>query len=110
MGKVNTLGLKGKSGESYVFDIHPMDQEFNAVAAVYVIMCRYKDSKGAHIHKVIYIGETEDLSERFENYHKADCLTRHKATFICTHPGDDADSRLAKEDDLIKRHNPICND
>lgn len=64
---------------------------------------------GQYTHTVIYIGQTGDLSTRFDDHHKADCFTSHKANCICTHCDDDEDSRLAKEQDLIAYYNPPCN-
>lgn len=110
MAKIGTLPLKGKSGETYSFNVWPMDQQFNAVGAVYAITKRHADSKGGHSHTVIYVGETSDLSTRFENHHKADCFNQHESNCICTHQDDDEESRLAKENDLLKQHNPPCND
>ena len=87
-----------------------MNQEFLSVGAVYAVTRRYQSSEGGHNHDVVYIGQTEDLSTRFEDHHKADCFKEHKANCICTHGDSDEDSRLAKEDDLIKQYNPDCND
>jgi len=49
-----------------------------------------------------------DLSTRFNDHHQANCFTKNKANCIRIHR-DDEDSRLAKESDLMKRHNPDCN-
>lgn len=110
MAKIGTLILQGKSGEEYAFEIYPTGQEFYAVGAVYAVTRQYVNEKGTYTHHVIYIGQTEDLSTRFDNHHKADCFKEHEANRICTHRDDDDDSRLAKEDDLIKQYNPDCND
>jgi len=110
MAKISTVKFKGKSGESYDFNVYPMDQSFKAIGGVYVVTRRFKDEDDGFRHKIIYVGETGDLSTRFDNHHKADCFTEHSANCICVHVDDDEDSRLAKEDDLIKLHNPPCND
>ena len=58
----------------------------------------------------IYIGQTSDISERFENHHKWSCITRNGATHICTHKSSANETeRLAEESDLIKNYNPVCN-
>lgn len=103
------MTLKGKSGQTYEFECWPMDQSFNAVGAVYAVTRRYQDDNGNWKHKVLYVGETGDLSTRFDDHHKADCFANNKANRICTHLEDDEDSRLAIEDDLIKQYDPPCN-
>lgn len=110
MAKISTMTLDGKSGEKYIFNVWPMDQAFNNVGAVYAVTRRYKNAEGEYVHAVIYVGETGDLSTRFDNHHKADCFVEHNANCICTHQESDEDSRLAKEDDLIKEIGPPCND
>ena len=110
MAKLNDLTLYGKSGAAYEFEVWPMNQVFNAVAAVYAVTRRYqKTGATSYSHDVIYIGQTDDLSTRFADHHKADCFTKHKANCICTHRDDDEDSRLAKEKDLIANYDPPCN-
>ncbi|MGC2517256.1 MAG: hypothetical protein WA383_22260, partial [Terriglobales bacterium] len=42
------------------------------------------------------VGETGDLSTRFDDHHKADCFAQHNANCICTHGDEDEESRLAK--------------
>jgi hypothetical protein len=109
LAKISKLKLKGKSGEEYAFSVYPLDQGFKAVGAVYAVTRRHKNKKGEYSHDVIYVGETRNLSERFEDHHKIDCFKEHDANCICVHRDDDSDSRLAKEDDLVKQHNPDCN-
>ncbi|HTR26133.1 MAG TPA: GIY-YIG nuclease family protein [Terriglobales bacterium] len=109
MAKISTVTLKGKSGQTYDFDVWAINQAFKAVAAVYAVTRRYQSANSGYSHDVIYIGQTEDLSTRFDDHHKADCFTKHKANCICTHLDDDEDSRLAKEQDLIENYNPPCN-
>ena len=110
MAKIRTLTLKGRSGEKYEFNVYPIDASFKAVGAVYAVTRRYKDSEGGYKHDILYVGETEDLSTRFQNHHKADCFKQHNANCICTHRDDDLDSHVTKEDDLIEQYKPDCND
>jgi hypothetical protein len=109
MPKISAVTIKGKSGNEYAFDVWALDQAFNPVAAVYAVTRRYQNAALTYSHDVIYIGETEDLSTRFNGHHNADCFKKHKANCICTHRDGDSDSRLEKEDDLIQLHNPVCN-
>jgi excinuclease UvrABC nuclease subunit len=110
MPKLGDVTFHGKSGQGYVFEVYPVDTDFNDVAAVYAVTRRYKDTRGGYSHEIIYVGETKDLSERFDEHHKANCFIRHNANCICTHLDDKEAPRLTKENDLIKKHNPPCND
>ncbi|MGA2456726.1 MAG: hypothetical protein ABSF85_04100 [Terriglobales bacterium] len=110
MAKISTATFSGLSGTKYSFNVYPMDQSFKAIGAVYAVTRRYKNSKSGYSHDIIYVGETGDLSTRFDDHHKADCFVSHNANCICTHVDKDEDSRLNKEDDLIKQQNPDCND
>jgi hypothetical protein len=110
MAKVSTVAFQGKSSERYVFDVWRMDQPFKNVGAVYAVTRRYQNEAGAYSHSVIYIGQTEDLSTRFGDHHKADCFSKSGANCICTHCDDEDDSRLSKEDDLVRYYKPRCND
>lgn len=110
MPKLGTISYKGKSGKTYSFTIYSFDTQFSAVGGVYFVNKRTKQSDNSHTHKRIYLGQTGDLSERFDDHHKADCFKEHKANCICVHRDDNEKSRLAKEDDLLKVHKPPCND
>lgn len=110
MAKIGAMVLLGKSGEQYQFSIYPMDEKFEAVGAVYAVTRQYENEKGTYTHHVVYVGETGNLSTRFDNHHKAECFKEHKADRICIHPKDDKDSRLVVEGDLIKMWNPDCQD
>lgn len=109
MSSIANLSLTGESGNKYQFSVYPFDTNFKSVGAVYAITRRTVKADGNGDHAVIYIGETEDLGDRFDNHHKAGCFDRHNANCICIHRDDGARSRLAKEADLIKAESPACN-
>lgn len=109
MSKLRTIVFTGASGARYQFDIYSWDTEFNAVGAVYFIT-RRTVSRGKSSHQRIYVGETGDLSTRFDNHHKVDCFEEYQANCKCIHRDGNKRSRLAKEEDLIENYNPPCND
>lgn len=109
MAKLGELVLEGASGASYTFSVYPWGTNFKAIAGVYYVSKREAKSDGGGTHTKIYVGQTEDLSERFDNHHRADCFRRHGANCISVHLDDDEDSRLAKESDLINALDPPCN-
>jgi len=109
MAKIGVATFTGQSGTKYDFNIYPMGTTFKEIGAVYAVTKRYKNSKGGYSHDIIYIGETGDLSTRFDDHHKADCFVEYEANCACVHRDDDEESRLSKEDDLVKKQNPHCN-
>lgn len=97
----------GKSGTKYTFNLYPIGTNFKAIAGVYIFTKQRVDKKW----RAIYIGETEDLSTRFDDHHKMDCIEDEGATHICilsVGMGKKKD-RQAVEADLIASENPPCN-
>jgi len=109
MAKLGTITLKGQSGAEYKFNVYDWGTNFDDIGAVYYISNRYKDNVGAWTHTKIYIGQTGDLSERFDNHHKAECFEDHNANAISVHKEENENSRLILEEDLIEALNPPCN-
>ena len=105
---VNTKTIKwtGKSGNKYQYWIYSLDVTFSAEPGNYVFAQETKPGSW----KPIYIGETSDLSERFDSHHKASCIQRHGVTTIHVQKNSatDDDSRN-EESDLISHWNPTCN-
>ncbi len=110
MAKFGKLTLNGASGQTFDFTVYSYDTEFKAVGAVYGITDRQKKPDGNHNHLTIYIGETGDLSTRFDSHHKESCFTTHNANCKCIHRDKHEGSRRRKEADLIDNYNPSCND
>jgi predicted GIY-YIG superfamily endonuclease len=105
-----TLTLSGISGQKYEFIIYSKDTDFHAVGAVYAITRAYhKLNEIKSSHHLIYIGQTDDLSQRFDYHHQLNCFNRHKWNRICIHLDENETSRLEKERDLIDNYDPICN-
>lgn len=109
MAKLGTLTLIGESGQEYQFDVYPIDTSFNSLGAVYYISKRDRKSDGKGSHTKIYIGQTGDLSERFDNHHKADCFTSHSANCISILLESNESNRFKIETDLVRAYNPPCN-
>jgi len=97
--------LTGASGKKYTFYVYPWGTEFKAVGGVYAVL-----KNNGSTNSVIYIGQTGDLSERFDNHHKKDCFRRHGATHIAAFVEGNEQARLAAESDLIAAYNPPCNE
>lgn len=104
-----TLELTGASGKKYTFYVYPYGQTFKAMGGVYAITRATPNSTGGNDHKIIYIGQTGDLSERFDDHHKESCFTRNQANRHCVLVEGNEKTRLAIEADLIAAYNPPCN-
>ena len=108
MAKIASTGFKSHSGKKYSFNIYSLDTSFNNVGAVYIFSKRtIKDDTGTH--SFIYIGETNDLSDRIPNHEKWPCVKKYGANCICTHTESHQETRRKIEDDLLDAHDPPCN-
>lgn len=105
MSKETTVTLKGASGRSYNFDVFPWGTSFNAVGAVYSVLKR-----NASNFTILYIGQTGDLSDRFDNHHKQSCFDRNGKNHIGVHRESSESRRFDIETDLVRNYSPICND
>lgn len=109
MAKYGDITFKGASGKEYKFEAWPWGTQFNTIGAVYFTTKRTPKSDGGGNHANVYIGQTSDLSERFDNHHKNDCFKRNGVNCICVHQDNNEESRLTKESDLIKGNKTPCN-
>lgn len=108
MAKIADASWKGQSGAKYDFAVYPLGTDFKPLGAVYIVTKRtVKDGSGTH--DFIYIGQTEDLSTRFDDHHKDACFTKHGANCISVHLNSSESQRLDIETDLCRLHNPPCN-
>ena len=96
----------GASGSEYKFYLYPWKTDFKAVGGVYMVL-RKSNQNGNHT--VLYIGQTGDLSERFDNHHKKPCFDMNRKTHIAAMQESSEAKRLRIEDDLIKKYSPTCN-
>ncbi len=110
MSSVATITWNGGSGKEYAFEVYLLDSTLPSISAVYVVTRRFKNDSGGHNHSKVYIGETEDIQDRFSNHHKQDCFDSNDANAVCTHEVSGEASRKAIENDLLDNFNPPCND
>ena len=101
----STIDWPGKSRKAYRYWVHKIGTPMQAKGGNYIFA---KETEPGRFHP-IYIEQTGDLDLRFDQHHKASCITRAGATHIHTHLNSDEKSRLAEEADLIDNWNPKCN-
>jgi predicted GIY-YIG superfamily endonuclease len=102
--------ITGKSGKEYKFDIYTLDTTFNKTGGVYIFTRRYQGTDSKYYHDFIYCGKTDDLSTRFDNHHKADCIKKNKANCICVKEVSTEKERTEIEEDILKGNNFLCNE
>ena len=108
--------LTGKSGTKYDFSLWTFD-DFDDIKGtftgegLYLFTRRFRIDEG-YKHEYIYLGETEDYYERYDNHHKEDCIKKHKSNCIGFYSmtNSSEEKRKAVEDDILAAYNFPCND
>ena len=100
------LSITGKSGTVYEFIIHKLPVSFNALGGIYLFTKQLNEGR----HKYIYLGITNDLSERFDDHHKADCIKQHGATHLCAFGESSEERRKFIEKDIMAVISTKCNE
>ena len=111
-----TVKIKGLSGREYIFNVYgfsrfsDLSDAFKSIPALYAFTRRFPYG-ASFTHDLIYVGETSDLSARFNNHHKEDCISRSNANCICIHSFyGTALERMASEADILNAFDLPCND
>lgn len=104
MAAEDRVTVTGQSGTNYGFDVYPWGTNFSPVGGLYLVLKKQIGNYG-----ILYIGQTGDLSERFDNHHQAQCFTRNGKTHIAVRGEGSEKQRLAIETDLIRNYNTSCN-
>lgn len=95
----------GKSGTGYIYNIHPIDANWNDVPGNYI----FAREASPHIWQAVYIGETDSLKNTLSNHEAWPCIHRNRGTHVHTHVNLDSEARLAEEADLVANQKPPCN-
>lgn len=109
------LTLNGISGEQYLFDLFSFDDfselrnAFRSMPAVYVFT-RRRMFVNDYTHDLIYLGETEDLSQRFNEHHKEENIMMHHANCIGLHGVTSYEERINIEKDILGAYDFPCNE
>ena len=107
MADTPTIDWPGKSEKTYHYWTYEYPHGLKAEAGNYIFT---KESSPGR-WTPIYIGQTGNLDERFDDHHKMSCIKLNGATHIHAHLNNRGKTvRVAEEADLIARWNPTCND
>jgi len=110
MASLGKITFYGASGKAYVFDIYDLNSSWNEVPAIYVVTRAHSDADGTIRHAAIYIGQTDNLKQRFSNHHKQSCFNLNRANRLCIIVENSEAARLNAETDLIRGNKTPCND
>ena len=110
MPKLADYTVTGKSGKEYTFEVYSYDASWNEVAAVYMVTKRVKKPAGGGSHTRIYVGQTDNLKERFSGHHKEDCFVLYDGNALCVLQESSEQRRRLIESDVRGAGNWPCND
>lgn len=100
-----TIVWVGKSGVQYTYWIYPIRAPLAAKGGNYIFSKQGQDG----LWYPLYIGQTGNLSERFDDHHKAARIIGAGATHIHARLNAEKTARLAEESDLVSHWRPSCN-
>ena len=109
------LTLGGASGKQYIFDLFSFERfselkdAFRARPAVYVFTRRSRSVDG-FTHDLVYLGKTENLSNRFIGHHKEQCVMAHHANCIGLYGVANNEDLLDIEADILATYDFPCNE
>ena len=102
---VNTVFLKGQSGQSYGYKAYGLETPLYDLPSNYIFA---REEQGYWVP--IYIGEAESLIDRLAQHEKMPCAVQNGITHIHVHVNFGGEfERLREESDLILNYSPICN-
>jgi len=104
MAAEDRVTVAGQSGTKYDFEVYPWGTSFSPVGGLYLVL-----KKQIANYNILYIGQTGDLSERFDYHHQAPCFNRNGKTHIAVRGEGTEQRRLAIETDLIRNYKTSCN-
>jgi hypothetical protein len=104
MAASRTLLLTGRSGASYTFYLFPWGEQLKAIGGVYAVLRQDPTQL-----TVLYAGQTGDLSERFDNHHRAADFRQSRASHLAALGVETEVQRRQIETDLVRYYDPPLN-
>jgi hypothetical protein len=96
----------GKSGQKYRYTVYMFGTVFGPGPANFIFAHETRPGQ----YEAVYIGQTGDLSEPFEDQVALQCMKQKRVTHIHVRHSDAREElRRAERSDLISAWNPPCN-
>ncbi|MCK5470091.1 MAG: hypothetical protein KAI99_16330, partial [Cyclobacteriaceae bacterium] len=76
----------------------------------YVVTHRTIKADASVDHDVIFVGQTDNVKNEFENHPKSACFDKEVANCVCVYWEDHAVTRSKISEDLKNLYHPPCND
>jgi len=106
MAELPTVLWRGFSRKEYRYWIYPIGTAFEKGPGNYVFAKETRPTFWAPV----YVGETEDLSTRFDNHEKLPCIMHNNATHLHIHAGSSSKYvRMEEKADITLKYDPPCN-
>lgn len=108
MASLGRTTFVSKSGNRYRFKVYPLGTRFRKIGGIFLVALRMH-SGASHRHKILYVGNTGDLSQPLAEHRKSQDLLRLGANCVCVQSDASEKSRSNKEQDLITTFCPLGN-
>lgn len=106
MGDLGIHVWSGHSGQKYRYTVYMFGTMFGPGPANFI----FARETRAGQYQVLYVGQTQDLSEPFDDAVAVECLKQGRVTHIhVRHTDTREELRRAERSDLISALNPPCN-
>lgn len=107
MAEMPTVMWPGDTGLCYRYEIYPLGATLAARPGNYI----FAKELTPHNWTPVFVGETDDMSLRFDTHPRRECIARNGATHIHAHINDGGDEARRDEKCAIwRRFNPPCNE
>jgi hypothetical protein len=106
MGDLGIHLWTGQSGQKYRYTVYMYGTVFGPGPANFIYASETRPGQ----YQALYVGQTDDLSEPFEDPVAIECLRQGRATHIhVRHSDARAELRRAERSELISALRPPCN-
>lgn len=107
MNQSDKVTAIGASGRKYDFEVYPWGQPFRPVGGVYLVLKKKPETQPTY--DVLYVGQTGNLDQRFDDHHNQQCFDRNAKTHLGVRGESAEQARLAIERDLLGNYKTACN-
>jgi hypothetical protein len=105
-----SLLLETAEGDRYAFDVRWMSDPLPNVPAVYAVSRRQRRPDGGWSHKVVYLGQTDDLAQRIARHSGNALFDLHDAQAVAFLEVPELQRRRAIRDALLDANGPLYGD